>query len=127
METIEKGLYRVNRSYIRYLRERDPNVCPPECNLYCGPVFTVEEERGTLYFFTPATDKPLPYDNYLQNRYWGGRIGCFDVAKMIPVPPECLTSVVGDEQFQKAYNYLHTLLEGAALERIRAEYDSDKR
>lgn len=122
MKTIEKGIYRVDRDYIDYLRKREPNVYPSQYNLYCGPVFTMEEERGTVQFFVPATNQPLPYDNYLENRYKAGRIGTFDVARMIPVPEECLTSVVGDEKFQKAYDYLHELLEHAALDRVEREY-----
>lgn len=50
------GMYRVDREYIAYLKERQPKIIDPEItDLYVGPVVTVDEEWD---FYAPVTPKP---------------------------------------------------------------------
>lgn len=49
------GMYRVDKDYIDYMRERQPKIIASEItDLYVGPVLTVDEEWG---FYAPVTPK----------------------------------------------------------------------
>lgn len=50
------GMYRVDKDYIDYMKERQPKFIASEITeLYVGPVLTIDEEWG---FYAPVTPKP---------------------------------------------------------------------
>lgn len=85
------GMYHLDHDYVNALKKADNNVIDPnENDLYCGPAFTHQSERGLVAFFVPVDIST--YDEYdvLPMTLYLGKLGgdFLDFTKMIPVVNE---------------------------------------
>lgn len=87
---IKFGLYRVDHDYINSLRKNDSNVIDPNVNdLYCGPVYHADCERGPFGFFVPVDEKEYNNATVFAGLFCDGNyFGFVDYNKMIPVVHE---------------------------------------
>ncbi len=87
-------LYRIDHDYIRFLREREPNVTDPDfTDIYCGPVYCKETERGLVEYYVPLDINALTSATGIFETFKNGILAdFFDFKKMIPCSPKCIMS-----------------------------------
>ncbi len=120
--SIPFGVYNIKRKYLEGLKENVHENIDTECNLYCGPVFSANCERGPFAFFVPIDPiyKTLTcFGSTFDN---GVFAEIFDFKRMIPCTTNCLLSThEKDEQIIKICNNLRDELEYYGYLTIKAQ------
>lgn len=88
IQTMPYGMYRMDKDFIRHMREREPKVLDPELtDLYVGPVMTADGGWG---FYAPVTPKPDDSDKAVLTEK-AVISGFIHICKMLPCHPKGLT------------------------------------
>ena len=120
--SIPFGVYNINHKYLEGLKE---NVCESidiDHDLYCGPVFSADCERGPFAFFVPIDPVYKTLTCFGSTFNNGIFAEIFDFKKMIPCTDNCFTSShETDERIVKICNNLRDELEYNAYLPIKTQ------
>ena len=85
----EFGIYKISEDYLRFISKTNPAVMDPDVtNIYCGPVYQMDTNRGFADYFVPIDVAFYnEHTGFVTSFLNGVFAGMMDFKRMIPCLP----------------------------------------
>ena len=94
------NLYEIDKEFLAFLKTKDKNVLDSkDCNLYCGPVFTV---KNTNFYVPVLLEQKSENEENILIDFVNGKLAYLDFNHMIPCRDKLLTKTT-DKSAQKNF------------------------
>lgn len=123
------GIYRLDKEYISFMKKSDDNVLDPDAtDRYCGPLFSITNDYGTVNYFAPILPEYDEYknlDNIFEPTFNDGIICSFiDARKSLPCLEKYISKDNSDEKLSQNCINMQIFIAGCAkqvYETVRAK------